>query len=395
MQGVFDPYQQWLGIPPTEFPPDHYRLLGLPPFTGDRAEISRAAEARIAQVRQADGGRQPQLAERLVKELTQARQALLDPTRKPTYDAILRGARIAQTAAAPATAEKPWNPRPVAFGASPAELPPAVEPQPMPVAAWPGKSHIRARLFLYIGIAVVGVAAIVLGVALSLVSRPRVASRDVLLAPDRAGAKRLPAPSLASTARPAQRENLSPRSAGPQVQPSPEVAALLAAARRAMYDRDLKTADESVDRAIGAARSDGDRTDAQRVSKLLRSLAEFWRAAGDECRRLQTGEELEIGDTRVIVVGVDARGLTIHAAGRNLDYTFGDLPRSLAVVAAERRLSRDPQTMHLDVGSFLAVDRRGDRQEARRRWEQAGPEGQSLMPEIDLAPPVQNVTPGK
>ena len=27
--GAFDPYHQWLGIPPEQQPPDHYALLGL------------------------------------------------------------------------------------------------------------------------------------------------------------------------------------------------------------------------------------------------------------------------------------------------------------------------------------------------------------------------------
>jgi hypothetical protein len=383
MQDGFDPYQQWLGIPPAEHPPDHYRLLGLPAFTGDRATISRAAQARIAQVRLADAGRQPELAERLVAELTLARQTLLDPPRKATYDAILRGARIAATAAEPASNVAAVDPRPVEPAGERAQRPPAA-------------SHI----VLFLGIAVVGTAAIVVGLVLSLGSRPKVASRDILRYPDRRAAKKLATPGLASAARLAQAANPSPLKAAngamgreSQPPPSPEVAARLTAARRAMFDRNLKAADEDVDRALRAARSDGDRAEAERVSRLLRSLENFWRAAADGCRQLQTGDELEIANTRVIVVSVDATGITVHAAGRNLDYAFQELPRPLAVLAAERRLSQDPQTMHLHVGSFLAVDRRGDRQEARRRWEKAGPDGQSLVPEIDLAPPVESVKP--
>ena len=169
---------------------------------------------------------------------------------------------------------------------------------------------------------------------------------------------------------------------------------MLTAARRAMFDRDLKTAGQDVDRALRTARLGGDRAEAERVSRLLHSLEIFWQAARDGCRQFQIAEELEIADTRVIVVGVDATGITIRTAGRNLDYAFQELPRPLAVLAAERSLSQDPQAMHLHVGSFLAVDRRGDRQEARRRWEKAGPDGQSLMPEIALAPPVETVKPG-
>jgi hypothetical protein len=441
MQDGFDPYQQWLGIPPAGHPPDHYRLLGLPAFTGDRAAISRAAQARIAQVRLADAGRQPELAERLVAELTLARQTLLDPPRKATYDAILRGARIAQAAAEPASKETPLDPRPAAPAGERAQQPPVVSlgaqaplaAEPMAGGTWVSKPRLASHIVLFTGIAAVGTAAIVVGLILSLGSRPKVAGRDLLRFPNRPAAKKLAAPDLASAARLPQAASPSSRpsgSGGPpfptppansqpnppermvagssplkaangamggesQQQPSPEVAARLTAARRAMFNRNLKAADEDVDCALRAARSDSDRAEAERVARLLRSLDNFWRAAADGCRQLQTGDELEIADTRVIVVSVDATGITIHAAGRNLDYAFQELPRPLAVLAAERRLSQDPQTMHLHVGSFLAVDRRGDRQEARRRWEKAGPDGQSLVPEIDLAPPVESVKPSK
>ena len=42
----FDPYHKWLGIPPEEQPPNHYRLLGLPPFEADLDVIDAAAKAR-------------------------------------------------------------------------------------------------------------------------------------------------------------------------------------------------------------------------------------------------------------------------------------------------------------------------------------------------------------
>ena len=35
----FDPYRKWLGIPPQEQPPNHYRLLGIAVF--DPARVRR------------------------------------------------------------------------------------------------------------------------------------------------------------------------------------------------------------------------------------------------------------------------------------------------------------------------------------------------------------------
>ena len=44
MPGAFDPYHEWLGIPPEEQPPNHYRLLGIPLFEPDPQVIRHAVE---------------------------------------------------------------------------------------------------------------------------------------------------------------------------------------------------------------------------------------------------------------------------------------------------------------------------------------------------------------
>jgi hypothetical protein len=40
----FDPYQEWLQIPPHDQPADHYRQLGLPRFASAADQIIAAAE---------------------------------------------------------------------------------------------------------------------------------------------------------------------------------------------------------------------------------------------------------------------------------------------------------------------------------------------------------------
>ena len=42
-----DLYTQWLQIPAGDRPPDHYTLLGLPRFCGDRGKIEFAASGRM------------------------------------------------------------------------------------------------------------------------------------------------------------------------------------------------------------------------------------------------------------------------------------------------------------------------------------------------------------
>ncbi len=48
---AFDPYYQWLGIPPAEQPPNHYRLLGVSLFEPNPDVLANAAEQRILLVR--------------------------------------------------------------------------------------------------------------------------------------------------------------------------------------------------------------------------------------------------------------------------------------------------------------------------------------------------------
>ena len=44
----FDPYYKWLGIPPDEQPPNHYRLLGVRDFEADAEVIENAADQRMS-----------------------------------------------------------------------------------------------------------------------------------------------------------------------------------------------------------------------------------------------------------------------------------------------------------------------------------------------------------
>ena len=51
-QGMsFDPYDQWLKIPPGAGPPSHYDLLGLTPFEADPQRIHDAGIERIGDIR--------------------------------------------------------------------------------------------------------------------------------------------------------------------------------------------------------------------------------------------------------------------------------------------------------------------------------------------------------
>ncbi|MCA9269671.1 MAG: hypothetical protein KDA41_14420, partial [Planctomycetales bacterium] len=87
---TFDPYHVWLGIPPAEQPPSHYRLLALAPFEDHAEVIENAADRQMAHVRKAATGKFAAQSQRLLNEISAARRALLDPQRKQAYDEALR-----------------------------------------------------------------------------------------------------------------------------------------------------------------------------------------------------------------------------------------------------------------------------------------------------------------
>ena len=90
MSDVFDPYHRWLGIPPSEQPANHYRLLGVAAFEEDADVIDSAANQRMSYLQDMATGPQVDDSQRILNEISAARLCLLNPDRKVEYDAELR-----------------------------------------------------------------------------------------------------------------------------------------------------------------------------------------------------------------------------------------------------------------------------------------------------------------
>lgn len=90
MSDTFDPYHKWLGIPPVEQPPNHYRLLGVSLFEADPEVIANAADQRVLHVRTFQIGMHTEESQRILKEIFVARVCLLSAEKKAQYDACLR-----------------------------------------------------------------------------------------------------------------------------------------------------------------------------------------------------------------------------------------------------------------------------------------------------------------
>ena len=87
---AFDPYHKWLGIPPRDQPPHHYRLLGVELFEADPEVIEAAADRHVAFLQSVTASGQIADAQRLLNEISAARRSLLNPQSRATYDAELK-----------------------------------------------------------------------------------------------------------------------------------------------------------------------------------------------------------------------------------------------------------------------------------------------------------------
>lgn len=86
----FDPYYEWLGIPPKDQPAHHYRLLGVELFEEHRSAIDAAANRLMSYLQELSNGEDAALAQKLLNEVSAARVCLLNPKQKSQYDRKLK-----------------------------------------------------------------------------------------------------------------------------------------------------------------------------------------------------------------------------------------------------------------------------------------------------------------
>ena len=118
MSEGFDPYHKWLGIPPKDQPPNHYRLLGLEMFESDPEVIDTAASRLMSHLQELASGPEVKHSQKLLNEIAAARRCLLKSETKNTYDEQLR----VKQPKAPPPRKKPTVKRPP-------EAPPAAPPK--------------------------------------------------------------------------------------------------------------------------------------------------------------------------------------------------------------------------------------------------------------------------
>jgi hypothetical protein len=422
---AFDPYHKWLGIPPKDQPPNHYRLLGIERFESDPQVIELAADRQMTHVRTFQTGPNSALSQRLLNELSAARLCLLNAQRKTEYDRTLQAAAPQPAAAQqvapqkpapqsptkpqPALRQQPTFPQampaatfPMAEPASSGTIPlaaiapaptqnparPQMRPAPLGGGLPPAlPPSIRPRKSNGALTAVVAIAAIVVvGGAIMTVLIMQLRARTLA---ERETARQEPPQPTNNKVVPSTPPKKSQKMPGTPVVPPVAVVApsvRFTNARRSMAQRDLDAAERELVAAQPACFTINDRQECARLEQVLALLRAFWSSVQDGWNSLQAGEQLQVANDLFVVVKVDLGSLVLRSAGIESTYTMSSLTGDLAVLLASRHLDATSPSIFLCLGAFHAMDRAGDREQAPVMWNQATNAGlnlTSLLPELN------------
>ena len=360
MPGEFDVYHKWLGIPPHEQPPTHYRLLGLAAFESDPDVIGHAADARMAHLKRLPGG--PPLGlvaasaerSRRGKDLSlesRAQSRLRRPPSRATRAATSSPGTGCRTAVSrggrPLDADGRCCRDPHPSAARPATAPCKMVQacSGNRCAGLSGRGHLR-------------------GAALACAACATAAARRD------EPALRYPAAGRASATRSCAFRCRRRATAGS--------APGSGSARdgRAQSDRSQRPSHVRRQPRRDAGRSAGNRADAGPARDAHPLLGERRRGAGEA----SPGDRLDFGDASQTVVSAKAGEVVLRAAnGAEHRYTPADMPPAVAVALADRVLPTGQATRHLCLGAFWAIDAQGDQVRVREHWILAGRQGESLL----------------
>jgi len=179
---TFDPYRKWLGIPPEEQPPHHYRLLGIGLFESDPDVIANAADARMVHLKTFQSGEHSQLSQRLLNEVSVAQVCLLNPAKKALYDGKLQQQlESGGLGEAKSLLQPPRQPPPIPPPPQPPEPPQPRSPgmslktgiESSPLSSYISRRKRRRWLVRLLGAALALGITVLLSVVFFLLSRPQ------------------------------------------------------------------------------------------------------------------------------------------------------------------------------------------------------------------------------
>ena len=162
----------------------------------------------------------------------------------------------------------------------------------------------------------------------------------------------------------------------------------VAATRLAMSKRDPIGAKLQLKAVAALAQTPEEEAEVARLDTLIDNLREFWKTMAQVTSGFQPAQEFTVNGAPVIVVEAGATRVTLRYDGRNQTFAIKSLPRPLVDVFVQASFADNAANKVL-YGTFLASDPQGDRQLARKVWQQAiaaGQEIKDLLAELDAAP---------
>ncbi|QDU30205.1 hypothetical protein ETAA8_53240 [Anatilimnocola aggregata] len=411
MSEEFDPYRKWLGIPPKDQPPNHYRLLGIPHFEDDPDVIENAATRQMAHVRTFQGGRFSAHSQRILNELTSAKLCLLQPAKKAPYDAQLRqrlqaaGKLSSESALEPVLEDEAGMPPPPPAGFRQGEgrwrtggdtqIPPpaGVRPVPIPMPSAPvvatpalrrtttvargRKQSSPLPMLLLVGalcLLVIGGGVIALMYSQDSTTaknhpKPKPSANERPTPKPQAGHTKFPLGSTVSRPKPPfqpKTDTVASRpsdSTSPLPQTTSDPKAELILARQAMSLRDESKYQFHINQANYLNTNQPGENPAEiqaeeeHLRELHKQLASFWQSVRDGAeKKIPKGERFKFRKHEVELVSLEGDNLIYKLDGKEESSALKKLPGRIAVTIAYRAFGNDNIEGKIAMALFLAVD---------------------------------------
>ena len=440
MPEEFDAYRKWLGIPPEDQPPDHYRLLGITPFEDDPDVIENAANRQMGHIRTFQSGKHGRLSQKILNEISTAKICLLNPAKKADYDAALRGEPVNVAKVEIVEGDLPEAP-PLQKGGLPEVAPPQVEVGAAPRAVVVVGAASRARraksaartshskqrsnllpIVLLVVCALVMLAAVTVamnwnalkkllgagatGASAKQNGEPKGSKRDTSTAP---------APVEKPEKKPSPKPAPKPAKVDDGFQPHPTIPPLPAPlskaerekefervtveARRALEERKLESAAKLLVDADSFKTSDKDQATVLHLRTFMGLLGEFWHDVRRGIYVAELGKSFEFSGEEFEIVRREGELLTYKAAGEEHTGHVRELAPKAALAFARRAPDHEKPRALLSAATFLAFEARGGSKEregvlaqARKMWHEAarlGVKDADLARELGIDPSVE------
>ncbi len=165
-------------------------------------------------------------------------------------------------------------------------------------------------------------------------------------------------------------------------------ASAVADVRTAMGQRNLAASKRNLQTAAANVQGPADQAELERLQVLQDHLEQFWEGVRKAVAAMQPLDEIVLSESnRVAVIEASREELAIQREGRPQRCRIEALPMDL-LSAIVKQSFKPTAGSKLIVGSFLAMDARGDRAVAEKRWQEAIRGGESqgtlLLPELNI-----------